>query len=88
MSTRTASCNCGKLSLTYEGPDPSDPTFPPPVISGFEAYGRAWVMNISDLPMPNHHHDGTSSRRATSVTTWSIMTSGGRARSASPAGIV
>jgi hypothetical protein len=22
MATRTASCNCGKLSVTYEGPDP------------------------------------------------------------------
>ena len=136
--TRKASCNCGKLSLMYEGPDPerislcqcnecqrrtgsvlqrasatsgrarddrrpiddvdvsrrqreaghvsllrqlgghvsllpgvrfdpvlgdrrapdllgvavggfTDPTFPPPIISGFEAYGRPWVMNISDL---------------------------------------
>jgi arylsulfatase len=34
-----------------------DPTFPPPMISGFEAYGRTWVMNISDLPMPGGHHD-------------------------------
>ena len=147
MATRKASCNCGKLSVTYEGPDPdrislcqcddcqrrtgsvlsvqarlpvehvtiegqsktwtvpadsgepasrcdsmggtyhrcpecgstlcweidgsrdllgvavggfTDPTFPPPIISGFEAYGRPWVMNISDLPMPHHDHDGTS----------------------------
>jgi hypothetical protein len=32
------------------------------MISGFEAYGRPWVMNISDLPMPggHHDHDGTS----------------------------
>ena len=22
MATRTSSCNCGKLSLTYDGPDP------------------------------------------------------------------
>ena len=22
MATRTASCNCGKLSVSYEGPDP------------------------------------------------------------------
>jgi hypothetical protein len=27
------------------------------MISGFEAYGRTWVMNISDLPMPGGHHD-------------------------------
>ena len=148
-STRKASCNCGKLSLTYDGPDPervslcqcnecqrrtgsvvsvqtrlprghvtvegdsktwtfpvegaepaefrscdsggatyhfcpecgstvywdidaapdvlgvavggfTDPTFPPPMISGFEAYGREWVMNISDLPMPHFANDGTS----------------------------
>ncbi|MET0578618.1 MAG: GFA family protein, partial [Ilumatobacteraceae bacterium] len=23
MTTRTSSCNCGQLSLTYEGPDPA-----------------------------------------------------------------
>ena len=149
MATRKASCNCGKLSVTYEGPDPerislcqcyecqkrtgtvlsvqtripreqvtiegqsttwsfpiegaepvtfrscdsggatyhfcpecgstvfwdisaapdvigvavgsfTDPTFPPPMISGFEAYGAAWAMNVSDLPMPHHDYDGTS----------------------------
>jgi hypothetical protein len=37
-----------------------DPTFPPPMISGFEAYGRPWAMNLSDLPMPHHDYDGTS----------------------------
>jgi hypothetical protein len=151
MATRKSSCNCGKLSLTYEGPDPArislcqcyecqrrtgsvfsvqarlpiehvtiegqsttwtfpsdsgepaefrscdsggatyhfcpecgstvywdisvapdvlgvavggftDPTFPPPMISGFEAYGAAWAMKASDLPMAGGHHDydGTS----------------------------
>jgi hypothetical protein len=30
----------------------ADPTFPPPMISGFEAYGHPWAMNPSDLPMP------------------------------------
>jgi hypothetical protein len=149
MATRKSSCNCGKLSVTYEGPDPqrislcqcyecqkrtgsvfsvqarlpiehvtvegesttwtfpddsrkpvdfrscdsggatyhfcpecgstvyweisiapdflgvaiggfTDPTFPPPMISGFEVYGRPWVMNIGDLPMPHHDRDGTS----------------------------
>jgi len=29
----------------------TDPTFPPPVISGFEAYGHPWAMKASDLPM-------------------------------------
>ena len=147
MATRKASCNCGQLSVTYDGPDPerismcqcyecqkrtgsvfsvqarlpmehatiegqsstaafprdepvtyrscdsggatyhfcpecgstvywdisvapdvigvavgafADPTFPPPVISGFEAYGHPWAMNPSDLPIPHHDYDGTS----------------------------
>ena len=147
MATRKASCNCGQLSVTYDGPDPerislcqcyecqrrtgsafswqarlpiehvtiegqssmctfpreepvtyrscdsggatfhfcpecgsdvywemakapgmygvavgamTDPTFPPPMISGFEAYGREWVMNISELEMPHFANDGTS----------------------------
>ena len=38
----------------------TDPTFPPPMISGFEAYGPAWAMNASALPMPHHEYDGTS----------------------------
>ena len=148
MATRKSSCNCGQLSVTYEGPDPerislcqcydcqrrtgsvasvqarlprdkvttegesktftvppddtgelasrcdsmggtyhfcpecgstvyweiaaapevygvavgafTDPSFPPPMISGFEAYGPAWVMNVSELPMPHYEYDGTS----------------------------
>jgi len=150
-ATRNSSCNCGQLSLTYEGPDPerislcqchscqkrsgsllsvqtrlrrdhvtvegesktftfppsgkppvsyrscdssgatyhfcpecgstlywdisnapqvlgvavggfSDSTFPPPMISGFEAYGADWAMNVSELQMVGGHHeyDGTS----------------------------
>ena len=38
----------------------TDPTFPPPMISGFEAYGAPWVMNPSALSMPHFEHDGTS----------------------------
>ena len=40
----------------------TDPTFPPPIISGFEAYGTPWAMNLSDLPMKGgrHDYDGTS----------------------------
>jgi hypothetical protein len=149
MAARKASCNCGQLSVTYDGPDPArisvcqcnecqkrtgsfmsmqtrlpiehvttegqsstctfpreepvayrscdsggatyhfcpecgstvyweisvapdilgvavgaftDPSFPPPMISGFEADGRPWAMNLSALPMPGGHydHDGTS----------------------------
>lgn len=29
----------------------TDPTFPPPKISGFEAYGHPWAMKAEDLPM-------------------------------------
>ena len=150
MATRRSSCNCGKLSLTYDGPDPeritlcqcyecqkrtgsalsvqarlpkehattegqsktwtfpndsgkpaqfrscdsqgityhfcpecgstvywefafapeslgvavgafTDPTFPPPIGSGFEAYGAPWMMNlISDLQMPHYDYEGPS----------------------------
>ena len=150
MTTRTSSCNCGQLRLTYDGPDPervslcqcyecqrrtgsvlgvqtrlpiehvtiegqsttwtfpndsgepvtfhscdsggatyhfcpecgstvyweiaiapdflgaavgtfTDPTFPAPMISGFEAYGQPWAKNlVSDLPMPHYEYDGTS----------------------------
>jgi hypothetical protein len=148
MTTRTSSCNCGQLTLTYEGPDPervslcqcyecqrrtgsvlgvqtrlpsehvtiegksstwtfpvkgkpaefrscdsggatyhfcpecgstvywditiapdmvgaavgcfTDPTFPEPMISGFEACGVAWALNPSALPMPHFDYDGTS----------------------------
>jgi hypothetical protein len=150
MATRKASCNCGRLSLTYEGPDPerisvcqcnecqkrtgsvlsvqarlpiehvtiegqsstwtfpsdsgepvtfrscdsggatyhfcpecgstvyweisaapdvlgvavggfTDPTFPPPMISGFEAYGHPWALTaVSGLPVPHYDYDGTS----------------------------
>ena len=38
----------------------TDPAFPPPMISGFEAYWHPWAMNPSDLPMPHHDYDGTS----------------------------
>ena len=38
----------------------TDPTFPPPMISGFEAYRPAWAMNASNLPMPHYDYDGTS----------------------------
>jgi hypothetical protein len=149
MTTRTSSCNCGQLSLTYEGPDPArisvcqcyecqrrtgsvfsvqtrlpvehvtikgestewtfptkggkpaefrscdsggatyhfcpdcgstvywdidaapdflgvavggftDASFPPPMISGFEAYGAPWAMNVSEIEMPHYEYDGTS----------------------------
>ncbi|WP_104165134.1 GFA family protein [Cryobacterium sp. N22] len=38
----------------------TDQTFPPPVISGFEAYGPDWAMNASALPIPHHEYDGTT----------------------------
>ena len=38
----------------------ADPTFPAPIISGFEAYGAPWVLNPSSLPIPHHQYDGTT----------------------------
>jgi hypothetical protein len=39
----------------------TDPTFPAPMISGFEAYGQPWAKNlVSELPMPHYDYDGTS----------------------------
>jgi hypothetical protein len=38
----------------------TDPTFPPPMISGFEVFGAPWVMNISELEMAHFQNDGTS----------------------------
>ena len=29
----------------------TDPTFPPPKISGFEKYGHPWAMKAADLPI-------------------------------------
>ena len=34
----------------------TDPTFPPPMISGFEEYRFPWALNVSALPMPGGHH--------------------------------
>ena len=35
----------------------TDPTFPPPMISGFEEYRFPWAMNAAALPMSGGHHD-------------------------------
>jgi hypothetical protein len=35
----------------------ADPTFPPPMISGFEEYRFPWALNTAALPMPGGHHD-------------------------------
>jgi len=35
----------------------TDPTFPPPMISGFEEYRFPWALNVAALPMPGGHHD-------------------------------
>jgi hypothetical protein len=34
----------------------TDPSFPPPMISGFEEYRFPWAMNVAALPMPGGHH--------------------------------
>ena len=46
----------------------SDPTFPPPMISGFEVDGHPWAMNAFDLPVPHYEYDGTEHGGFTSVT--------------------
>jgi hypothetical protein len=39
----------------------TDPAFPPPVGSGFEAYGADWAKSIiSDLQMPHFDYEGPS----------------------------
>jgi hypothetical protein len=58
--------DCGSTVYYYRKSDPArtgvkvgafaDPTFPPPMGSGFEEYAHPWVMNISALPMPLGHH--------------------------------
>jgi hypothetical protein len=56
---------CGSTVYYYRKSDPArtgvkvgafaDPTFPPPMGSGFEEYAHPWTKNISALPMPLGH---------------------------------
>ena len=58
---------CGSTVYYFRKSDPArtgvrvgcfaDPTFPPPMGSGFEAYKHPWAMNLSALPMPLGHHE-------------------------------
>ena len=57
---------CGSTVYYYRKSDPArtgvrvgafaDPTFPPPMGSGFEEYKHPWAMNVSALPMPLGRH--------------------------------
>ena len=57
---------CGSTVYYYRKSDPArtgvkvsafaDPTFPPPMGSGFEEYAHPWAMKVADLPMPLGHH--------------------------------
>ena len=57
---------CGSTVYYFRKSDPArtgvkvgafaDPTFPPPMGSGFEEYAHPWVMKLADLPMPLGHH--------------------------------
>jgi hypothetical protein len=57
---------CGSTVYYYRKSDPSrtgvkvgtfaDPTFPPPMGSGFEEYAHPWTQKLADLPMPLGHH--------------------------------
>jgi len=58
---------CGSTVYYFRKSDPArtgvrvgafaDPTFPPPMGSGFEEYRHPWLMNIAGLPMPLGHHN-------------------------------
>jgi hypothetical protein len=58
---------CGSTVYYFRASDPArtgvkvgafaDPTFPPPMGSGFEEYRHPWAMNLAALPMPLGHHD-------------------------------
>jgi hypothetical protein len=58
---------CGSTVYYFRKSDPArtgvkvgafaDPTFPPPIGSGFEEYKHPWVLNVSALPMPLGHHE-------------------------------
>jgi hypothetical protein len=58
---------CGSTVYYFRKSDPArtgvkvgafaDPTFPPPMGSGFEEYRHPWAMNVAALPMPLGHHD-------------------------------
>ena len=45
----------------------TDPTFPPPMVSGFEAYRHPWAMNAAAVPMA-HADCGEIGRRCPSKT--------------------
>jgi hypothetical protein len=57
---------CGSTVYYFRKSDPArtgvrvgafaDPTFPPPMGSGFEEYAHPWTSNISALSMPLGHH--------------------------------
>jgi hypothetical protein len=57
---------CGSTVYYFRKSDPArtgvrvgafgDPTFPPPMGSGFEEYAHPWTKNISALSMPLGHH--------------------------------
>ena len=57
---------CGSTVYYFRASDPArtgvkvgafaDPSFPPPMGSGFEEYKHPWSMNVAALPMPLGHH--------------------------------
>jgi hypothetical protein len=58
---------CGSTVYYFRKSDPArtgvkvgcfaDPTFPPPMGSGFEEYRHPWALNVAALPMPLGHHE-------------------------------
>jgi hypothetical protein len=58
---------CGSTVYYFRKSDPArtgvrvgafaDPTFPPPMGSGFEEYRHPWTVNVAALPMPLGHRN-------------------------------
>jgi hypothetical protein len=69
MATRTSSCNCGKLSLTYDGPDPERIS----LCQCYECQRRTGSVFSVQARLPIEHVtiEGPS-------TTWTFPTEGGK----------
>src|SRR5678816_4703466 len=69
MTTRTSSCNCGQLSLTYDGPDPERIS----LCQCYECQRRTGSVFSVQARLPIEHVtiEGPS-------TTWTFPTEGGK----------
>jgi len=51
MATRKSSCNCGQLSLTYEGPDPARIS----LCQCYECQKRTGTVSSAQARLPIEH---------------------------------